>query len=197
MMQHLIATAAEAGARRISLEVIVENTPALRLYESLGFRTTRELLTWQRRADADPLPVPAERLTSASPAELLAHADGWHDQPPCWQREPATLHNMAHQLTGYRLDWHGEPTSYCLEQGPPLGLNLPDENVSLADVGINPRTGLLMPGRLLLQAVAALHWGRALSIMNVPADDALNRILAALGFLVTVRQAEMVLETGA
>ena len=44
-----------------------------------------------------------------------------------------------------------------------------------------------------LQAVAALYWGSSISIMNVPADDQLNRILAALGFFVTMRQIEMVL----
>ena len=48
--------------------------------------------------------------------------------------------------------------------------------------------------RLLLQALAATYFGRALSIMNVPAEDSLNRILAALGFLVTVRQVEMILD---
>jgi GNAT superfamily N-acetyltransferase len=190
MMRRLIAAAAEAGARTMLLEVIVENEPARRLYAALGFETVRELLTWQRPTSADPLPIPLERLVPASPLELLANSEGWRDQRPCWQRETATLRSMAGRLTGYRLDWRGEPTAYCL-------INTQDETVSLADVGINPDAGLLMPGRLLLQALAASYYGRPLSIMNVPADDALNRVLAALGFLVTVRQVEMALNLDA
>jgi len=190
MMLRLIAEAVQAGARTMFLEVIVENEPARRLYNALGFQAVRELLTWQRPAGADPLPIPLERLTLAPPLELLANGEGWHDQRPCWQRETATLRRMADRLTGYRLDWRGEPTAYCL-------VNTHDETVSLTDVGINPDAGLLMPGRLLLQALAASYYGRPISIMNVPADDALNRVLAALGFLVTVRQVEMALDLDA
>jgi hypothetical protein len=62
------------------------------------------------------------------------------------------------------------------------------------DVGVNPQSGLLMPGRLLLQALAVSYFGRSFSIMNVPADDSLVRILAALGFHVAVRQVEMALD---
>jgi hypothetical protein len=43
----------------------------------------------------------------------------------------------------------------------------------------------------MLQALAVLNARKALSISNVPVDDPLNRALAALGFLATVRQYEM------
>src|SRR6478735_3206804 len=39
----LLDQAREAGAREMVLEVIVENAPAIALYEKLGFRRTREL----------------------------------------------------------------------------------------------------------------------------------------------------------
>jgi hypothetical protein len=147
---------------------------------------TRELLTWQRSADADALPFPQERLHSVDSAALLAHFGAWHDEPPSWQRDKATLDHMAPRLTGYKLNVRGQSAAYCL-------IAVADDLVSLLDVGINPDAGLLMPGRLLLQAVAARYLGRSLTIMNVPADDSLNRILAALGFLVTLRQLEMCL----
>ncbi|MFE7426818.1 GNAT family N-acetyltransferase, partial [Streptomyces sp. NPDC057545] len=35
----------DAGARSLGLHVFAANTPALRLYESLGYRTTRHHLT--------------------------------------------------------------------------------------------------------------------------------------------------------
>jgi len=64
--------------------------------------------------------------------------------------------------------------------------------VSILDVGINPRFGPVIAGRVLLQALAAIYPGRALTITNVPADAGLNKALAALHFLVVVRQWEMV-----
>jgi ribosomal protein S18 acetylase RimI-like enzyme len=187
MLNWLIEQARGVGARRLSLEVISENTAARRLYASLGFREARELLSWRRPADADPLPIPLERLVSIHPQDLLDDFDVWHDQPACWQRDIISLRKMADPLAGYRLDYKDEPAGYCILGGS-------EDAVALVDVGINPNAGLLMPGRLLLQAVAAMHYGSSMSILNVPADDALSRILAALRFLVTLRQIEMVLE---
>lgn len=186
MMKYVIEQARTAGATQVFLEVITQNTKAEKLYRSLGFQVTRELLSWQRPSNADSLPIPPEPLTSSDPLKLVTEYAVWHDQAPCWQRAPDTLHKMAGTLKGYRLDWKGSPTAYCVVGGG-------EGAVLLQDVGINPDAGLLMPGRLLLQALAAVYWGRTLSIMNVPADDALSRILAALGFLVTVRQSEMML----
>jgi GNAT superfamily N-acetyltransferase len=187
MMNWLIEQARDAGASRVGLEVIAENRAARTLYGDLGFREVRELLSWQRPAGADPLPIPYERLLPASCQELLDHFEAWHDQPACWQRDLTSLRKMVGPLKGYRLDYQGWQAAYCIIGGS-------DDAVALVDVGINPEAGLLMPGRLLLQAVAALHLGSSLSIMNVPADDQLNRILAALRFLVSVRQIEMVLD---
>ena len=187
MVTWLIDQARAAGARQITLEVIADNQPAHRLYQSLGFREVRELLCWQRPAAADPLPIPFERLIRVPCQDLLDNFEAWHDQPPCWQRELTSLRKIAGPLTGYRLDYEGRPAGYCI-----VGAHA--DAVALVDVGINPEAGLLMPGRLLLQALAATHLGSSLSITNVPADDQLNRILAALRFLVTLRQIEMVLD---
>ena len=129
-------------------------------------------------------PIPEERLTEASLDELLAHFADWHDQPPCWQGEAATLGKMADRLRGYRLEMAGAVAAYCLisERG---------ETVMLMDVGINPQFGAVAAGRTLLQALAAMQRGRALTLNNVPVDSDLNRALAALHFLVGVRQFEL------
>jgi hypothetical protein len=104
-MRRLLDNAAAAGLAEIRLEVIVENVAARRLYAGLGFQETRELLIWRRSAEADPLPIPAERLAHAAPIALLACADRWHSRPVTWQRAAATLAHMAAdgRLHGYRL----------------------------------------------------------------------------------------------
>jgi GNAT superfamily N-acetyltransferase len=187
MMEWLLEQARHTGLRQVTLEVISENKPARELYCSLGFSERRELLTWQRPATADPLPVPAERLSPVLAPDLLLYFHGWHDQPPSWQRDYTSVSKMASMLRGYQLDGQDEPAGYCIVGGS-------EDSVALVDVGINPDAGLLMPGRLMLQALAGLNLGRSISIMNVPADDALSRVLAGLRFLVTLRQVEMVIQ---
>jgi hypothetical protein len=186
MVGRLIEHAARAGLDEILLEVITQNTPARRLYANAGFQATRELLIWRRSSESDALPIPAERLVSASAAELLPNLDRWRSQPVTWQRAAPTLARLAEagRLKGYRLDWHGAAVAYCLVSGQ-------GETVSLMDVGIDPATDIVTPGRILLQALSHLHWGQAITISNVPVDDPLNRVLAALRFLVTARQVEM------
>jgi ribosomal protein S18 acetylase RimI-like enzyme len=184
LMEAVLERAREAGIRQVALEVIAQNRAARALYAALGFVERRELLCWRRAADADVLPIPEERLVETSPDELLAHFDSWHDQPPCWQGEAATLSKMADRVRGYRLDLAGTAAAYGLisEQG---------EALMLMDVGINPQVGAVTAGRTLLQALVALHRGRSLALNNVPVDSNLNRALAALHFLVGVRQFEM------
>ncbi len=191
MIGRLIENAAHAGLHEILLEVITQNTPAWRLYAEAGFEPTRELLVWRRSGESDALPIPVERLVPDEAGALLAHFDRWHSQPVTWQRTAPTLTRMAEagRLKGYRLDWHGAAAAYCLVSGH-------GETLSLMDVGIDPVTDIVTPGRILLQALSHLHWGKAMTISNVPADDPLNRVLAALRFLVTVRQVEMKLDCG-
>jgi GNAT superfamily N-acetyltransferase len=180
----VLERAREAGVREVALEVIAQNSPARALYAELSFVERRELLCWRRAADADALPIPEERLAEAPPDDLLAHFVDWHDQPPSWQGEASTLRRMADRVRGYRLELAGAAAAYCLtsERG---------ESLMLTDVGINPQFGAVTAGRTLLQALAALHRGRALALNNVPVDSELNRALAALHFLVGVRQFEM------
>jgi ribosomal protein S18 acetylase RimI-like enzyme len=203
MVAQVIATAAEANVQVLSLEVITQNTPAYRLYESLGFRARRELLTWQRSGEEDPLPIPRERLVPADPSGLYGVLASWQDQPSCWQREIESLRKLGEALRGYRLPGDGQvsprrapgflPQSEgrraigcCLVSGTAQG-------VSIMAVGIRPGCDALAHGRMLLQALSALHLGQTLSLLNVPADSALCRVLAALRFRVTMRQIEMVL----
>lgn len=189
MIMALIDAARIAGLRDLKLEVISQNTPAWRLYAEAGFQVTRELLIWRRSGDADALPIPEERLVESGAGTLLAHFDRWHSEPVTWQRDAPTLARLteAGRLKGYRLDWQKRPAAYCLVSGH-------GDMLSLMDVGIDPETDISTPGRVLLQALSHLYWGKTMTISNIPAEDPLNRVLAALRFLVTLRQVEMRLE---
>jgi ribosomal protein S18 acetylase RimI-like enzyme len=201
MVAQVKAGAAEAGVEHLSLEVFTQNEAAYRLYESLGFRPRRELLTWRKTTDEDPLPIPRRRLAPADPSALYDLVSSWHDQPPCWQREIESLKKLGGAMRGYRLpadgaeparrglnflrrDTESSTAGCCLVSGS-------DQGIAIMAVGIRPSSDVLSEGAALLQALSALHQGQALSVLNVPADDRLCRILAALRFMVTMRQYEM------
>jgi ribosomal protein S18 acetylase RimI-like enzyme len=186
MMRALIANARRLGLAGVALEVISENARAHTLYLDLGFKDVRELLTWRLAADADPLPIPQELLSEATPASVLVHFDEWHKEPPSWQREMATLRRLLGRARAYRLDLDGQEAAYAV-------ISERMDGIGLLDVGINPAFGAVRAGRPLLQALSRLYPNRALSILNVPADDSLCRALAALRFNVTLRQWEMII----
>ena len=187
MMERLLASAHDLRLDEVTLEVIDRNDPARCLYESLGFRPVRELLSWRRGADADALPAPDERLQATLPDEMLTRHFGWHTEPPSWQRDLRTLRYLEDGSEAVRL---AAPTDPAQTVGYVLYSDLGDR-LALLDVGMDPHNGGVRVARAMLQALIVLNAGKALSISNVPVDDPLNRALAALGFTVSVRQYEM------
>lgn len=186
MMSMLVDNARALQLQDIKLEVIWENEKAHSLYRGMGFVDVRELLTWSLPADADPLPIPQELVREAAPEAPLPYFEAWHREPPSWQREPETLCRLLEGAQAYTLDLDGSPAAYCIISGR-------SNSVAILDVGIDPEVGAVRAGRPLLQALSRLHPGQPMRILNVPADDPLSRVLAALHFHVTVRQWEMLL----
>jgi ribosomal-protein-alanine N-acetyltransferase len=186
MMQALIANARRLALAGVVLEVISDNEKAHTLYRELGFQDVRELLTWRLAADADPLPIPQDLLTEVTPESVLVHFSEWHKEPPSWQRELGTIRKLTGRARAYRLDLDTREAAYAV-------ISERIDGIGLLDVGINPAFGPVRAGRPLLQALSRLFPNRALSILNVPADDPLCRALAALRFNVVVRQWEMMI----
>lgn len=200
MVAQVMAAAAAAEVEQLTLEVITQNTPAYRLYESLGFRPRREMLTWRRANDQDPLPISRARLVQAAPDRLYGPLASWQTTRPCWQREIASLKRLADTLKGYRLLGDGADSSrrggFLFREKDPAAdacclVSGSENGISIMAVGLRPGSDVLGQGTMLLQALSTAYRGQALSILNVPADDVLCRVLAALRFTVTMRQFEM------
>lgn len=83
MFEHILPAIKKNDVKRILLEVLEGNESAQRIYESLGFRTTRKLLVYNGSPKVvQPLKHNIEILTPYNPEELPAIGD-WQ---PAWQQ---------------------------------------------------------------------------------------------------------------
>ncbi len=171
LMRHVLERAAAQGIERISLEVLVENEQAIRLYEKLGFEHVRELEVWSLPG----APGPTIETSAAHAHELCRALRG---APEPWQRADETV---AHLLS---------------EDPPPVGLTL-DGGAAIVRVKAGRASVLQLAARSgettrrLLESARAL--GDSLHWLNVPAGDLASAALGELGGTVEARQHELAL----
>jgi ribosomal protein S18 acetylase RimI-like enzyme len=103
LMERLLTDARARGDRRMVLEVIEQNTAAVRLYENVGFVQRRRLVGFAGPAPASLAPVPA--LMPASLQEVgaaMTRLDRKLDWP--WQISGETVARLPPPACGYTLD---------------------------------------------------------------------------------------------
>lgn len=90
VMQSAIDDARARGDHTLLLEVIEQNTPAVKLYASLGFQVARRLVGWRWTPPADAA-TSTDALRELDTAEVarMAVAEGEADLP--WMLAPETL----------------------------------------------------------------------------------------------------------
>jgi len=170
LTRSLLDRAAALGATEMTLEVIVENEPAIRLYEKLGFSRTRELevLELERgdsegAADEVPLEV-AQRIVRA-----------YRESEEPWQRSDETLTHLAAR----------DPAPRGLAAGDAAAAiyRLSAESVGLVQAGGE--------GPALQALISTLRTKGTVSAVNYPSDGPVAAALRAAGAGVTLRQYEM------
>jgi len=145
LMERLIVEARTRGDQRMVLEVIEQNTAAVRLYEEVGFARKRRLVGFVGPAPAGLVPVP--ELAPASLREVaaaVARLDAAMDWP--WQISGETIAQLPPPACGYTLD--GAWVAVVNPAGPTAGFR------ALAVEGAGETDG--RAGRLL-RAVMARH----------------------------------------
>lgn len=166
LMRALHEQAGERGARRVWLEVIVENTGAFALYEKLGYRTVRDVEVWS---------LPAAEESGATTREVPAgeahtRIRGLRTGREPWQRADETL---AHYTDALGL---------LAEDGAAV-YRQAGEHVQLVQVAGDA-------GPLF----RALRARGPVSVLNLPVEDPAADVLRELGAKVAVRQHEMLLD---
>ena len=152
------------GVEQVWLEVIVENTQAIALYERLGYETVRDVEVWSLEGGEGEAP---EVDAGEAHAWIRAHRS---EREP-WQRDDASL-AKATDPRGLMVD--GAAAVVRLVGGR---------------VGVVQLAGAAEPLRELITGAASL--GETLSILNLPTGHPAGAVLAELGGSATVRQHEM------
>ncbi len=98
-MPQLLAEAKARGDRTMTLEVIAQNAPAIRLYESCGFRIDRRLVGYSGRPENATSDLALEEVDVRDAARALV-AHGPPDLP--WQLSGETLAQIGPPAVAYR-----------------------------------------------------------------------------------------------
>lgn len=169
LMRAVEADARIRGLKRIWLEVLVQNTPAIALYEKLGYERVRELEVWSLGdlvAVSNYLPAPVTTVHERIRSERS-------EREP-WQRADETVANLE------------DVEAIESDRGAVL-FRRTGEQVSLLQ-GIAADASA---ARELLESLPAE--ATALNLLNAPAGDPFSAAIASLGGTEAARQHEMVL----
>ena len=183
LMTALIEEARRCRARTLTLEVLRQNSAAIRLYERAGMTAARDLIIYERVADKEGAASGSDstaRLLEAPPVELLQHFQRLHVHPPAWQRDLAALLVME-EVRGLYMGERERPEAYVLfREGPndktyivDLAARHPEDAHALC-AGVTAQAGL-----------------RSLRIVNEPEGSIFCAALLAHGFVEAERQHEM------
>ncbi len=169
-LMHAVHEEARArGVERVWLEVIVENTQAIALYEQLGYAHVRDVEVWSLGDAAE-----AGQAREVDAAEAHAWIREHRVERDPWQRDDASLAKIA-ETRGLAVD--GAAAVVGVSAGRVSVLQL-------AGDGEGPLRSLLAAARSL---------GESLVLLNLPAGHPAGAALASLGGRAAVRQHEMVL----
>ncbi|KAA9339692.1 GNAT family N-acetyltransferase [Hymenobacter busanensis] len=171
MLQTAIDEAAARGDRLLMLEVFTDNVPAIRLYERLGFRTTRRLVGFQRNASPQPGPL-VETLTHCDPLEVARQVAREGDAALPWMLAAETL---AATVPPFVEAWQLAENAYALVRPEPdrvmvLGLVVPRAV---------RRQGW---GRRLVRALESQYAGRRLTAHSLLPKSAVSELLQHCGW---------------
>jgi ribosomal protein S18 acetylase RimI-like enzyme len=165
LMRAVEEQAGSRGVKRLWLEVLTQNEPAVKLYEKLGYEHVRELDVWS----LDKKLVLQEHKVPSLP---VADAIGRSTERPPWQRADASVTNLA---DAQAVGDHRGSLVYRMAAGI-AGLQ---QVAAEDDQAIHELLGSLPEDTV------------GLRYLNGPKGDPVNAVLASLGGTRVARQHEM------
>jgi ribosomal protein S18 acetylase RimI-like enzyme len=170
VMQDAIGDARARGDRTLLLEVIEQNTPAVKLYKSLGFRMARRLVGY--RWDPVPLKGPAGALREIDPLQLarVVVREGEPELP--WMLCAETLSAATLPARAWSL----ENRAFAL-------IGNPDADTLALAALVVPRAHRRQGwGTRMLRALATAFPGRPMQAVAIVPDDLAPEFFARAGW---------------
>lgn len=181
LMTKVISEAQARGDKRLVLEVIEQNPPAIELYASVGMSKTRRLVGYRREPSKG---SPADLKQIDPIAVVRAQSAECRDDLP-WDFKPETLTLKLGFLKGLSLD----DSAFALISDPP------GERVIIWTLFTRKGSRGKGHGRTMIDAIAARYPDRALVTPVALPDDHAPEFLTALNFHeVSISQFEMAIE---
>jgi ribosomal protein S18 acetylase RimI-like enzyme len=183
IMQDAIDEAVERRDRSVLLEVFEHNTPAVKLYESLGFRSSRRLVGYHHDAGGAASEV-TDRLYELDPLDFarVVAREGEPGLP--WMLAAETLSGAVAPAQAFHLDHR----AYAL-------IGDPEANVITLVALVVPRAYRRNGwGTRLMRALIATYPDRAWSIPQLVPEELAPTFFARCGWtLMDTNQLEMIL----
>lgn len=170
VMLDAVADARARGDRALLLEVIEQNTPAVKLYKSVGFRMSRRLVGY--RWEPDGAAASADRLKEIDPLELsrMVQREGEADLP--WMLAPETLASVTRPARAFALEDH----AYALVANPDA------ETLTLSALVVPRASRRQGWGMRMLRALAAMHPGRPWQAVAIVPENLAPKFFASAGW---------------
>jgi ribosomal protein S18 acetylase RimI-like enzyme len=170
VLTQLIAEARQRQERTMVLEVIEQNTAALRLYEQAGFQRLRRLVGYHRPAVA-PTGLAADRLTEVD-VRVVARMVTMHGLPDLpWQIAGETLADVGPPFRGYQLG-----PAYTVISDPSR------DQISIRTIVVEAGRQQQGWATRLLQALLATHPGKSWSASVVYPEELVAPLFEKSGF---------------
>lgn len=187
ILNYLIEQGRSRNLTHLDLEVITQNTPAVKLYETAGFEKTRTLLIFDRGIERV-APVNGYMLRKADIDTALRRFDDFHDDENPWQRHKETLAQYAGSVEGRVLVPVDEPANII---GYAVGW-FRDERVQYMDMAFDPNYENREEAVTALLTHALDENPKASSgMVNVSEYDLIVQPMQDLGYKQSMRQYEM------
>ena len=184
IMRGMIGEALERGDRSVLLEVFENNTPAVKLYEGLGFEPLRRLVGYHH-GPGGAAPAGADTLAELDPLDLahIVAREGEAKLP--WMLTAETLSGSVSPARAFHLDHR----AYVL-------IGNPDADVISLSALVVPRANRRNGwGTSLMQALFATHPDKAWSIPQIVPEELAPEFFARCGWeLMDTNQLEMGLD---
>jgi ribosomal protein S18 acetylase RimI-like enzyme len=170
LMLGVLDEARTRGLREVWLEVLVQNEPAIRLYEKLGFEHVRELQVWS----LEPLVAVSNYLPASAPRvhERIRAERTWREP---WQRADESVANY-------------ENVEALESDGGAVLFRRSGERASLLQGVATDEAAARELLESLPDEATSLHW------LNGPEGDVFNAAIASRGGELAHRQHELLLE---